>query len=453
MAITATKLVDQLLKQIREVEPLGWTVRPTSNGSYLINNGRGQTATISATRDRRGQMNAFAQLDRLGLTVALMTVRANKENGRVNAIATDRAKQVAPVARFVPPDVANAEPAKTPTMANGSKADGMRTVVETITPDAAMEFLTRPPAVLSDGKPLMQRPLKESHVERLALAIERGEWMLTPQGIVVATDGGVLDGQHRLHAIVLAEQTVDMFVTYGVSADVFAVLDTGIVRTAADVMRTKGEKNSFHLASAAKLLFCYNGYRAELAKNPEAKANWPGWARGKPTHVQLAGVVDDNLRENVQPGLNITSKLKGNGAAAIVFRTLVCEAIDKTWPDRNDLNNVAAHKLLQTFCELVQRGEMIGKGHPAYATREWLQAGAKGGGSNAHARREIQLIALLKAWRRFCKTIRLEAVRVVSFEAMPLPYVPKDPIAATAAIQHRNTEGWGKASAKDDDDE
>jgi hypothetical protein len=454
MGATPQKLLDQLLRQIEEVEHLGWTIRRTGNGSYFITNPKGQTATVGATPDRRGQLNGLKVLERLGLPADILVARTGKEDDRRKAIAADRRKAAVPPARFVAA-TANGSSAhgKVPAMAQPPAADGMRTVIETITPQIAMEFLQRPPAVLPNGRALQQRSLKEPHVVKLAEAMERGEWRLTPQGIVVATDGGVLDGQHRLHAIALAGVTLEMHVTYNVPAEHFAVLDTGITRTAADVYTTLGEKQAYHLSSATKLLFNYDTWLDELENDPAARANWAMWNRAKPTHVQLHTHVDDNLRSSVQPGVNMVSKLKGNSAAAITFQALVRRAIAQKWPEPEDKNRVATLDLLDKFAEGVKLGEMIGKGHPAYTTREWLLSGAKGGGSNDHARREIQLIALLKAWRRFCKGLKLDSVRVLSYEGMPLPHVPKDPAATAALIEARNAEGWRGASSRDDEDE
>lgn len=69
----------------------------------------------------------------------------------------------------------------------------------------------------------------------LAGMIQRGEWITTHQGIAFSKSGKLLDGQHRLEAIVLANMPVEIMVTRGVSDDAFKVLDNGVKRTLADL--------------------------------------------------------------------------------------------------------------------------------------------------------------------------------------------------------------------------
>ena len=66
---------------------------------------------------------------------------------------------------------------------------------ETITPELAAEFLK---------KNKSNRPLSSKHVIALAGSIERGEWMFTGESIKFSESDTLLDGQHRLSAIVMA---------------------------------------------------------------------------------------------------------------------------------------------------------------------------------------------------------------------------------------------------------
>jgi hypothetical protein len=84
------------------------------------------------------------------------------------------------------------------------------------------------------------RPLRPSHVERLKASFERGEYVMTHQGIAFATDGSVIDGQHRLHAIAdMPDGTsFPMLVTLGLKhEDVFPVVDVvSAGRSVSDVL-------------------------------------------------------------------------------------------------------------------------------------------------------------------------------------------------------------------------
>lgn len=108
----------------------------------------------------------------------------------------------------------------------GNTASEMYTEVVTVTPELAAEWLKRN----TDN-----RALRKWHVDSLAAAILRNEWVLTHQGVAFSTDGRLLDGQHRLAAIVKAGQPVQIAVARNVVDLAFKTIDQGIKRTLSDV--------------------------------------------------------------------------------------------------------------------------------------------------------------------------------------------------------------------------
>lgn len=78
------------------------------------------------------------------------------------------------------------------------------------------------------------RVVRTAWVNLLADAIRKGQWRLTHQGIAFDTKGQLVDGQHRLWAIIEAGTAVDMAVTTGVEPKAFTVFDIGAKRTLAD---------------------------------------------------------------------------------------------------------------------------------------------------------------------------------------------------------------------------
>lgn len=79
------------------------------------------------------------------------------------------------------------------------------------------------------------RRVQKKWVKLLAAAMERGEWQMTHQGVAVAQDGRLLDGQHRLEAIVASQCTVPMLLATDVDPATFLVLDQGKKRGLTDV--------------------------------------------------------------------------------------------------------------------------------------------------------------------------------------------------------------------------
>jgi hypothetical protein len=79
----------------------------------------------------------------------------------------------------------------------------MRTKTQTITPAKAAELLE---------SNTNNRPLSRATVRVFADAMQRGEWKTTHQGIAIDTNGQLVDGQHRLAALVEADVPVKLTV-------------------------------------------------------------------------------------------------------------------------------------------------------------------------------------------------------------------------------------------------
>ena len=90
--------------------------------------------------------------------------------------------------------------------------------------------------------------------EALAASLRRGEWITTHQGIAFTKDGRLLDGQHRLHAVVLAGIAVNIAVFENVPNEAFSVIDIGVKRSIADSTGLS-KKTSESCRFAAALLF------------------------------------------------------------------------------------------------------------------------------------------------------------------------------------------------------
>lgn len=95
------------------------------------------------------------------------------------------------------------------------------------------------------------RPLSSSVVARYTDEIKGGRWKEeTGELIKVSKDGCILDGQHRLTAVVRAGVGLFFHVATDVNSDVFDVLDTGKRRNGADSISIFGEKYSMPISAA-----------------------------------------------------------------------------------------------------------------------------------------------------------------------------------------------------------
>lgn len=152
--------------------------------------------------------------------------------------------------------------------------------VEEITPQQAALWL--------EAANLHNRPLNLERAHALAGAISRGEWALNGDAIRFCTSGQLLDGQHRLQAIVLACKPVKSLVVRGLAPGSFATIDTNrAVRTGRDVMALSGIQNYSVVAPMARLMHYFeatgNPYDNSPEKVPSAEqllliAQRPGFA-------------------------------------------------------------------------------------------------------------------------------------------------------------------------------
>jgi hypothetical protein len=119
------------------------------------------------------------------------------------------------------------------------------TSVERITPAQAERYLERN---------TNNRNIRPKHLDKLASDIVEGRWHMNGSSIVFNGDGTLLDGQHRLSAIVKAGVPVDMVVVRGVSKAAMATIDANITRKASDVAALRGYVNTNQLIGTVRLL-------------------------------------------------------------------------------------------------------------------------------------------------------------------------------------------------------
>lgn len=115
-----------------------------------------------------------------------------------------------------------------------------------ITPDLARAWL-------STQHP--NRPINRSHVKSLAGVISQGHWEVTHQGIAFDNSNRLVDGQHRLCAVIMADQPVFMMVAFGVDVGVaLRGVDRSKPRSAAQSLQLSGIKDTAVKAAICRSL-------------------------------------------------------------------------------------------------------------------------------------------------------------------------------------------------------
>ncbi len=128
----------------------------------------------------------------------------------------------------------------------------MRFELVKVTPEMAAKFLLK-----NEGN----RKMREQHAAGLARAIENGKYQLTHQAAAVTKKGRLIDGQHRMRAIMLANKPIEMYIAYDVPDSTFAVLDAGMPRKMHERLQSDPKQTS--LATTMFRIMVRNGKAQE----------------------------------------------------------------------------------------------------------------------------------------------------------------------------------------------
>lgn len=137
-----------------------------------------------------------------------------------------------------------------------SKKTKMRMEVMEVTPDMASKWLEK-----NEGN----RKMRQARAASWARAILADKWMLTHQGIAFSESGRLLDGQHRLEAITLANKPITTAVFFDVPESAFTVMDAGMPRQMYERLR----KDKRHIAVCSTMFRLLSHNRVPQAHESE----------------------------------------------------------------------------------------------------------------------------------------------------------------------------------------
>lgn len=120
---------------------------------------------------------------------------------------------------------------------------GFATQIVDVTPQLADEMLKRNTS---------NRPLNEKRAGTYARDMRDGNWQLNGESLKFSRNGLLLDGQHRLRAVQLAERTIPMLVVFGLNDAAQATMDMGAKRSVGDTLRMRGVKSYTKAATIAQ---------------------------------------------------------------------------------------------------------------------------------------------------------------------------------------------------------
>lgn len=266
-------------------------------------------------------------------------------------------------------------------------SSGVRVEIVPFTPALAQAWL---------DKGRHNRAVVPNAVRFYSRVMSAGGWRVNGEPIIVNEHDKVINGQHRLLAVIDSNCTVPMLVVYGIADDAFDTIDTGRIRSGRDILSIHGVDDSMAMSAAATLLWKY-----ERANGVMTAAV----AHETPTNSELVDVLNRHplLQASLPFAIGI-KKLCGRGRAAFCHYIFACR--DKVAADR--------------FFDDLAKGENLRDGQAVYLLREALLA-------NRQSKRKMaptyQLALIIRAFNyeragRITKNIRWRQ-RGPALEAFP----------------------------------
>jgi hypothetical protein len=155
-------------------------------------------------------------------------------------------------------------------------ADEPAAVLTAITPEMARDWL-------ASAHP--NRPISRRRVQTIARAIAAGLWQVNGQTIVLCPEFRLLDGRHRLSAIVEAGRTVHSLVVCGIAPACFLTMDQGAKRSGAHVLAMSGHPHAQTLCSALRWLWRFANQRMTSASIELLDYQLPDYLAQHPSFV------------------------------------------------------------------------------------------------------------------------------------------------------------------------
>lgn len=128
------------------------------------------------------------------------------------------------------------------------------------------------------------RNLRKANVEKYGRDMRAGEWSINGSTIVFSTKGVLLDGQHRLHAVIEKDATVPLLVVRGVVDKAKHTIDDGAKRRLGDRLKIDdiGAGNRTVLASLLRRGAMWD------------RGNFVNTGTASPTTAEMYAYLDNN---------------------------------------------------------------------------------------------------------------------------------------------------------------
>jgi hypothetical protein len=164
--------------------------------------------------------------------------------------------------------------------------------------------------------------------------ILNGEWLTTGESIKFDWNGRLIDGQHRLEAVIASKKSITSVVVHGLDPRVQRVLDTNAKRTAADALRFAGVTvQPKDVASIARVAIAFESGKIrtalDQAKVDVTHAETIAWHDANPDVINAAALATRVARPIGATisgiGYAVLALERIDGLAAVEFFTSMAE--------------------------------------------------------------------------------------------------------------------------------
>ncbi len=197
-----------------------------------------------------------------------------------------------------------------------------------------------------------------------------GHWQFNGDAIRFAADGALLDGQHRLQAIIEADVVLPLLIVRGLTRSAQETVDGGAKRMFSDVLKLRGEANSTNLAAVIRRVTLWEAGARRSEVNVQA------------TNAQMSETLEKYpwLRDIIVPakataeGSHLTPSVAG--LCWWLFTRIDGEDADAFMARLRDGQNLAAHDPVYELRQAIaktQAGSM-GSRSPIYLTAVTIKA-------------------------------------------------------------------------------
>lgn len=249
-----------------------------------------------------------------------------------------------------------------------------------------------------------------NHVSRIAISLVSDQWVMNGESLVFSDKGLLVDGQHRLMACAQTNLPIKSVVVFGVENQrAFNTHGQGMARSANQVLKMNGFKNTSALASACKHFLFFKGVEGLAWDEHESEIKEKSTLISRDMVLNLATRLDDSVVEKV-------NDIHSNTPASLSRRCLtgmfmiLCE-----------YNKEAAF----IFFNKIVEDNFIGKSDPARLIKRYISRTTKGYKISVKGKYFISCY-IVQAWNLFVSGQERENLVVYSKTPTLVPLTPTD---------------------------